>query len=64
MLGVFLLVHILKDLQTDLAAWYFHSTPVWLIVMGLASLLFFRKNNQMKKEGIEVKEKFLKLPEE
>lgn len=64
MLSLFLFVHIQKDLQTDLDAWYFHSTPVWLIVMGLASLLFFRKITNMKKEGIAVKEKFLKLPEE
>jgi len=64
MLSVFLLVHILKDLQIELEAWYFHSTPVWLIVMGLASVLFFLKIRVMKKEGVAVDRLFRELPEE
>ena len=39
----FLVIHIRKDLQAEVDAWYFHSTPVWLIVMSIATLIFFRE---------------------
>lgn len=59
----FLIIHIIKDLQTPLDAWYFHSTWVWLLVMALASLLFFWQSNQLKKSGRDVQQIFKTLPE-
>ncbi len=63
LLSLFLVVHTIKDLQAEVAAWYFHSTPVWLIVMGLASLIFLWKIRRLKKKGISVVEAFKELPE-
>jgi APA family basic amino acid/polyamine antiporter len=58
----FLAIHTWKDLNSSAEAWYFHSTPIWLIVMGLASLIFFFKFNQLKNKGIDTKSLFEKLP--
>jgi hypothetical protein len=55
-------MHTLKDFRSDVSAWYFHSTWVWLLVMGFASLIFLWKVKQLKKNGIEVKEVFKALP--
>lgn len=62
LLSLFLIVHTLKDFQTEVEAWYFHPTLVWLLVMGLASLIFFWKTYQLKKEGIKLNEAFRSLP--
>ena len=62
LLTVFLIVHIWKDLQAPAAAWYFHSTPIWLIVMAIASLIFFWELSQLKKAGVDTKALFSKLP--
>ena len=61
-LSSFLAIHTWKDLNSQTEAWYFHSTPIWLIVMGLASLIFFFKFNQLKNKGIDTKSQFEKLP--
>jgi basic amino acid/polyamine antiporter, APA family len=45
----FLVVHTYKDLITEVEAWYFHSTYVWILVMILASLIFFLKFRKLKK---------------
>jgi basic amino acid/polyamine antiporter, APA family len=58
----FLVIHTWKDLNSITEAWYFHSTPIWLIVMGLASLIFYFKFNQLKNKGIDTKSLFEKLP--
>ena len=64
LLFIFLIVHTVKDLQAEVDAWYFHSTWVWLIVLGIASLIFLWKVKQLKNQGINVKEVFKQLPEE
>jgi len=64
LLIVFLTVHILKDFNTDVEAWYFHSTFVWLIVMGIGSIIFFIKTKALKKSGKDLKRLFSKLPDE
>lgn len=63
LLLVFLVVHTLKDFKAEVAAWYFHSTLVWLLVMALASLIFFWKIRGLKRSGIAVKDAFKELPE-
>jgi basic amino acid/polyamine antiporter, APA family len=37
-IAFFLAIHTYKDLNARVDAWYFHSTPIWGIVMALASL--------------------------
>ena len=64
LLLVFLIVHTAKDLQAEVDAWYFHSTWVWLLVLGLASLIFGWKAYQLKQSGISMSEAFKELPPE
>jgi len=64
MLAGFLIIHIVKDLNAEVAAWYFHSTPVWLIVMGIATAIYFYEFSQLKKEGVDVDQLFKQLPAE
>ena len=64
MLTGFLVIHIIKDLSAHADAWYFHSTPVWLIVMAIATAIYFRELRQLKKKGVDVAEVFSKLPPE
>lgn len=62
LLSFFLLTHIWKDVQSTKDAWYFHSFPVWLIVLSGASLIFFIQFKRLQKRGINTKELFSKLP--
>ena len=64
LLLLFLVVHTIKDLKAEVSAWYFHSTWVWLLVLGLASLIFLWKMRHLKRSGLDVKEQFKKLPPE
>ena len=63
-LTAFLIIHIWKDVNAAVDEWYFHSTPVWLIVMGLASLIYFYRWRLLKKEGKDLAEIFATLPDE
>lgn len=62
LLSLFLVVHTRKDLQAEVDAWYFHATWVWLMVMGLASLIFGWKWRQLHQKGIAVQDAFKTLP--
>ena len=64
MLTLFLVVHVIKDLTADAAAWYFHSTPVWLIVMAMATAIYFGELRKLKKEGVDTEKLFSQLPPE
>src|SRR6056300_627043 len=61
-LSSFLVIHLYKDLTNPVAAWYFHSTYVWLIVMGIATLVFIYQWNKMKSKDVGYRNKFKKLP--
>lgn len=64
LLSGFLVVHIWKDLSASVTAWYFHSTPVWLIVMGIATVVYLREVRQLRRSGVDVKAIFAQLPPE
>nr|HQU54060.1 amino acid transporter [Saprospiraceae bacterium] len=64
LLLAFLLIHIIKDLSSQADAWYFHSTFVWLIVMSVASLIFYWKWKALHKQGIDTQKLFSTLPQE
>ena len=64
MLMGFLVIHIYKELSAPTEAWYFHSTPIWLIVMAIATVIYFRELHKLKKQGVDVEEVFRQLPPE
>ena len=63
-LAGFLIVHVVKDLNAPAEAWYFHSTPVWLIVMAIASAIYFGELGKLKRNGEDVEAMFKRLPPE
>lgn len=62
-MGLFLAVHTWKDLSASVEAWYFHSTPVWLAVMALASAIYFRETAALRRTGA-MERRFGTLPPE
>ena len=64
MLTGFLIIHVIKDLGADVDAWYFHSTPVWLIVMVIASTIYLREHARLKRSGVDTDGLFKRLPPE
>ena len=64
LLSAFLVIHIVKDLSAETSAWYFHSTPVWLIVMALATAIYLRELARLRKRGIDLNKLFGNLPPE
>ena len=63
-LGGFLVVHIWKDLSAQVSAWYFHSTPVWIGVMALATGVYLRELRKLRRAGVDVDQIFTQLPPE
>jgi len=63
-IGGFLIIHLWKDFTATASAWYFHSTPVWFIVMAVASAIYFRELRHLRRSGVEVEAIFAKLPPE
>ncbi|MDH3270309.1 MAG: APC family permease [Gemmatimonadota bacterium] len=64
LLSLFLGVHIWKDLTAEVGAWYFHSTPLWIAVMALASVIYLREVAALRKRGVDVPAIFAELPPE
>jgi amino acid transporter len=64
MIGGFLVVHIWKDFSTPVSAWHFHSTPVWVGVMAIASLIYAREMKNLRQSGVNVGTVFSTLPPE
>ena len=63
-LGAFLSIHIWKDLTSPAEAWYFHSTYVWLLVMVVASVIFWREMGSLRRSEVDVEVIFAQLPPE
>jgi amino acid transporter len=64
LLGSLLVVHIWKDLTAPVTAWYFHSTPVWLAVMVVATVVYLREVRALRRDGVDLGEVFTRLPPE
>jgi basic amino acid/polyamine antiporter, APA family len=62
-LSLFLTVHTLKDLQAEVSAWYFHSTLIWILVMGVASAYFIFRWKKLQTQDPQLAQKFKTLPE-
>ena len=63
-LAGFLAVHTWKDLTAPAEAWYFRSTPVWAIVMSIASLIYLREVSRLRRAGVDLRARFAALPPE
>jgi amino acid transporter len=63
-LAGFLLVHTWKDLTAPAAAWYFRSTWVWAIVMGIGTAIYWREVRALRQGGIDLQARFAELPPE
>jgi APA family basic amino acid/polyamine antiporter len=64
LLALFLVVHVWKDLTAPVSAWYFRSTPVWIGVMALATLVYLREVRGLRQSGADVDAIFSELPPE
>jgi APA family basic amino acid/polyamine antiporter len=64
LLLLFLVVHVHQDLSTPMAAWYFHSTWLWLGVMAVASLVYARELSRLRRAGVDPDAVFAALPPE
>ena len=63
-LAGFLAVHTWKDLTGPAEAWYFRSTPVWAVVMGIGSLIYRREVTRLRRRGVDLRARFAALPAE
>jgi amino acid transporter len=63
-LGLFLAVHTWRDLAMPVRAWYFRSTPLWLIVMAIGSAIYAREMRGLRRQGVDVGARFAALPPE
>jgi len=61
-LAGFLAVHTWRDVTAPAAAWYFRSTPVWLLVMAAGSLIYFRETRKLRRQGVDLEARFAALP--
>ncbi len=64
LLGTFLVVHLWKDMTADVSAWYLHSTPLWVVVMALATCIYMRELRTLKRDGVDTVALFQTLPPE
>ncbi|MEM9388117.1 MAG: APC family permease [Pseudomonadota bacterium] len=63
LLGAFLVIHIAKDLTADAEAWYFRSTWVWLLVMGLGTASYALARQRCVRRGEPWQARFTELPQ-
>jgi basic amino acid/polyamine antiporter, APA family len=64
LLGGLLSVHTLQDLTGSVSAWYFRSTPLWLLVMSIGSAVYLREVGSLRRRGVNVEAIFSTLPPE
>ncbi len=64
LLLLFLTVHVWKDLTAPVSAWYFRSTPVWVLVMVVGTLIYRREVAALERTGVSLRERFAVLPPE
>ncbi len=62
LLTLFLAVHVIKDLGSDVGPWYFHSTPVWVLVMVSGAAVYAREVAALRRSGTDTRALFATLP--
>jgi APA family basic amino acid/polyamine antiporter len=68
-LGVLFLVgllvaHVVKDLGAPGRPFYLRSTPVWVLVMMFATVLYGRATGRLRGQGVDLRARFESLPAE
>lgn len=63
-LGGFLAVHISKDLAAPVSHWALRSSFVWVIVMAVASLIFWIQVRKLRRQGFDLEAHFKAMPAE
>jgi APA family basic amino acid/polyamine antiporter len=63
-LGLFLAVHTVKDLTAPVRAWYFRSTPLWVVVMAIGTLVYVREVRALRRAGVDLRARIASLPPE
>jgi amino acid transporter len=61
-LAGYLAIHVVKDLDADVGAWYLHSTWIWIGVLSAASVVFAVEWRRLKRHGVDVGARFSVLP--
>jgi amino acid transporter len=61
-LAMFLGVHTWRDLTAPVAAWYFRSTPLWILVMAAGSIIYVRETRKLRRQGVDLDARFAALP--
>jgi APA family basic amino acid/polyamine antiporter len=64
LLGALLVMQVRKDMTAVVDAWYFRSTLVWLVVMGVATVIYLHEVAALRRAGVNVQERFATLPPE
>jgi APA family basic amino acid/polyamine antiporter len=59
----FLTIHVFEDLSGSASAWYFRSTWVWLVVMGVGSIVFVFRKSVLIRAGGNWTDRFARLPD-
>jgi amino acid transporter len=61
-IGAFLVVHVTRDLTAPGRAWWLRSTPTWLAVMAVATLVYRRETAALRRAGVDLDARFATLP--
>ena len=64
MLGALLASTVWRDMAAPVRAWYYRSTPVWIAVMVVASLIHWRERRLLERAGVDLAARFAALPPE
>jgi len=63
-LGGLLAVHVSKDLSAPVSHWALRSTFVWLVVMAVASLIYWIEARKLRRLGFDLDAHFKAMPAE
>jgi tetratricopeptide (TPR) repeat protein len=63
-LAGYLAIHVVKDLDADVGAWYLHSTWIWIGVLSAASVVFAVEWRRLKRNYGQMEEGTLKYPDD
>ena len=63
-LGGLLAVTVWRDVEAPVRAWYYRSTPVWIAVTVLASLIYWRERRALRRAGVDLAARCATLPPE
>ncbi len=61
LLLILTVIQVVKDVSSE-GDWYLHSTYTYLIVLGVASIVFFTSWRRLEAEGVDVRKRFSTLP--